>query len=108
MQAAQIKTIGQVGVYKKVTKIRWEFATSAYIAQQTEYVRVCVCVWCISRLKLSETKRFLITNSFPFFITQNAPLETDPFSRRSQESGPVMSGTPCSTPLGKLKEEIRK
>jgi hypothetical protein len=50
MQAAEIKLTGQVGGYEKVTKVTWKFATSAYIAQQTERERererecVCVCV----------------------------------------------------------------
>jgi hypothetical protein len=65
MQAAESKLTGQVGGYKKVTKVKWKIATSAYIAQQAGYV----CVWCISRLKLSETNRFLIT-----LITNSSPL----------------------------------
>ena len=44
MQAAEITFIGQVGEYKKVTKVKWKLATSTYIVQQTEYTCVFVCV----------------------------------------------------------------
>jgi hypothetical protein len=44
MKTAEVKLIALVEEYKKVTKVTMKFATSAYVAQQMEYVCVCVCL----------------------------------------------------------------